>query len=63
MTFNDDYSRCYKVYFLKQKSEVLNKFKEFKEVFSNEREQHIASLRTDNGGEHTPKEFQESLKA
>ena len=30
VTFIDDYSRCCKVYFLKQKNEVLNKFKEFK---------------------------------
>ena len=30
ITFTDDYSRCCKVYFLKEKSEALEKFKNFK---------------------------------
>jgi hypothetical protein len=29
VTFTDDYSRCCAVYFMKQKLEVLEKFKEF----------------------------------
>ena len=32
VTFVDDYSRCVKVYFITQKSEVLQKFKEFEAV-------------------------------
>lgn len=32
VTFIDDYSRCCKVYFIKQKSEVLRKFKEFEDI-------------------------------
>lgn len=63
VTFIDDYSRCCKVYFMKQKSEVLCKFKEFEKILSNECGQKIARLRTDNGGEYTSKEFQEYLKA
>lgn len=62
VTFIDDYSRCCKVYFLKQKNEVLNKFKEFERTFSNECGQSVTRLRTDNGGEYTSKEFQEYLK-
>lgn len=50
-------------YFLKQKNEVLNKFKEFEETFTNECGQAITRLRTDNGGEYMSKEFQEYLKA
>lgn len=61
--FIDDYTRCHKAAFLKQKSEVLNKFKEFKKTFLNECQQNIARLRRDNGGEYTNKEFQEYLKA
>lgn len=63
VTFIDDYSRCCKVYFMRQKSEVLSKFKEFERTFSNECGQRVARLRTDNGGEYTSKEFQEYLKA
>jgi len=63
VTFIDDYSRCSKVYFMKQKSEVLCKFKEFEKTFSNECRQRVTRLRTDNGGEYTSKEFQECLKA
>lgn len=63
VTFIDDYSRCCKVYFMRQKSEVLNKFKEFEKTFSNECGEKVTRLRTDNGGEYTSKEFQEYLKA
>ncbi|KAL7399994.1 hypothetical protein ABVT39_005028 [Epinephelus coioides] len=63
VTFIDDYSRCCKVYFLKQKSEVFSKFKEFEKTFSNECGQKVTRLRTDNGGEYTSSEFQEYLKA
>ena len=63
VTFIDDYSRCCKVYFVRQKSEVFSKFKEFEKTFSNECGQRVTRLRTDNGGEYTSKEFQEYLKA
>ncbi len=63
VTFIDDYSRCCKAYFLKKKSEVLSKFKEFEKTFSNECWQNVTRQRTDNGGEYTSKEFQEYLKA
>ena len=63
VTFIDDYSRCCKVYFMKQKNEVLCKFKEFEKIFTNECGLNVSRLRTDNGGEYTSKEFQEYLKA
>ena len=57
VTFIDDYSRCCAVYFLMHKSEVLEKFKEFEAVTTNESSQRIGTLRTDNGGEYLSKEF------
>ena len=51
VTFTDDYSRCCAVYFMKQKSEVLEKFKEFEAAATNEAGRSIRSSRTDNGGE------------
>ena len=57
MTFIDDYSRYCAVYFLKQKSEVLDKFKEFEAVVTNECGECISTLRTDNGGEYLSRHF------
>ena len=50
VTFIDDYSRCCAVYFLKHKSQVLEKFKEFEADVTNESGQRIGTLQTDNGG-------------
>ena len=36
VSFTDDYSRCSQVYLMKQKSEVLDKFKEFEAEVTNE---------------------------
>ena len=52
VTFIDDYSRCCSVYFLRHKSEVLEKFKELEAITTNESDQRIGTLRTDNGGEY-----------
>lgn len=62
ITFTDDYSRCCKVYFLRQKSEALEKFKEFKATFEKESGESIKALRADRGGEYTSKEFRNYLK-
>ena len=51
IAFIDDYSRCCAVYFLKHKSQVLEKFKEFEADVTNESGQRIGTLRTDNGAE------------
>ena len=57
VSFIDDYSRKTWVYFLKSKDEVLGKFKEFKALVENLSERKIKTLRSDNGGEYTSKEF------
>jgi len=36
VTFIEDYTRCYKVYFMRNKSEVFDKLKEFKLLITNE---------------------------
>ena len=59
VTFIDDYSRCCAVYFIKEKSEVLDKFKEF-QTATNAGSQ-IECLRSDNGGEYSSREFHEYL--
>jgi transposase InsO family protein len=53
----DDYSRKTWLYLLKTKDEVFNKFQEFKAEIENLTNKKIKTLRTDNGGEYTSKEF------
>jgi hypothetical protein len=50
------------VYFLKSKDEVFGKFKEFKALIENLSERKIKTLRSDNGGEYTSKEFVNFVK-
>jgi hypothetical protein len=57
VTFIDDYSRKTWLYLLKTKDEVFNKFQEFKAEIENLTNKKIKTLRTDNGGEYTSKEF------
>ena len=45
VTFIDDYSRKTWIYFLKNKSEVFRKFKEFKSLIKNHSEKRIKTLR------------------
>lgn len=63
VTFIDDYSRYTFVYFMKNKSEVLEKFKEFHAYAMNVGENPIKILRSDNGGEYSSKEFESFLKS
>lgn len=63
VTFIDDYSRCCNVYFMRHKSEVLDKFKEFEAITTNDCGQRIGTLRSDNGGEYLSKEFQAYTKS
>jgi hypothetical protein len=55
--FIDDYSRKTWLYLLKTKDEVFNKFQEFKVEIENLTNNKIKTLRTDNGGDYTSKEF------
>jgi hypothetical protein len=51
VSFIDDFSRNTRLYFLKKKSDVFNKFKEYKALVENQIGKKIKVLRTDNGGE------------
>ena len=62
VTFIDNYSRHTFVYFMKNKSEVLEKFKEFNNYAVNATGKPIKILRSDNGGEYSSKEFESFLK-
>ena len=71
VTFIDDYSRYTHVYFIKHKHEVLDKFKEFVNFTTNVTgrqmktlvtENHVKTLRSDNGGEYGSKVFDAYLK-
>nr|GEW40517.1 retrovirus-related Pol polyprotein from transposon TNT 1-94 [Tanacetum cinerariifolium] len=57
VTFIDDFSRYVWVYFIKNKSDTLAKFKEFKKSAEVEIGKDVRRLRTDNGGEYTFDEF------
>ena len=57
MLFVDDFTRMCWVFFLKEKLEVLKKFKTFKILVENEIGKKLKCLRSDNGGELTSKEF------
>ena len=62
ITFIDDYSRNTWIHFLKAKSEVFEKFKEFKALIKNLSDKKIKTLRSDNGREYTSKEFEAFCK-
>jgi hypothetical protein len=55
--FIDDYSRKMWLYLLKSKYELLSKFQEFKAEIENLTNKKIKTLRKDNGGEYTSKQF------
>jgi hypothetical protein len=55
VSFINDFSRNTWIYFLRKKSEVFDKFKEFKALVENQTEKKIKVLRTDNGGEFCKK--------
>ena len=59
VTFIDDYCRKTWIYFLKAKSEVFERFREFKTLVENQTGKKIRVLRTDNEGEYTSNEFME----
>ena len=62
LSFIDDFSRNTWIYFLKKKSEVFDRFKEFKALVENQTEKKIKVLRIDNVGEFCSKEFEEFYK-
>ena len=57
LTFIDDFSRYTWVFFIKKKSEVLEKFTELKALLENASRKKIKYLRSDNGGEYVVNEL------
>ena len=62
LTFIDDHSRMTVTYFIKNKYEVLGKFKEYLKVSESFTGKKLKRLRSDNGGEYISKEFNEFCK-
>jgi transposase InsO family protein len=62
VSFIDDFSRNTWIYFLRNKSNLFDKFKEFRALVENQTEKKIKVLRTDNGGEFYRNEFKEFCK-
>lgn len=57
LTFTDDFSRMTFLFFLKEKSQVYNKFLEFKKMVENETDCKIKGIRSDNGMEYLASRF------
>ena len=62
MNFIDDYTRMCWVYLLKVKSEAFDTFRNFHLWNKNETQFNIGTLRNDNGGEYTSKDFEKYLQ-
>jgi hypothetical protein len=62
VSFIDDFLRKTWIYFLRKKSEVFDRFKEFKALVENQTEKRFKVLGTDNGGEFSGNEFEEFCK-
>lgn len=62
LTFIDDFSRKNSVYFLKHKSELFGRFKEYKAMVEKQTGRKIKCIRSDNAGENTSNEFKTYLK-
>ncbi|GBP58764.1 Retrovirus-related Pol polyprotein from transposon TNT 1-94 [Eumeta japonica] len=62
LLFVDDASRMAFVYFLKEKNQVLQHFKEFHSMVRNQKGTKIKTLRTDNGGEFCSDMMEKYLK-
>ena len=62
VSFIDDFSRNIWIYFLGNKYEFFERFKEFKALVENQIEKIIKVLRIDNGGEFCGNEFEELCK-
>jgi hypothetical protein len=58
ISFIDEISRNTWIYFLRNKSEIFDRFKEFKALVENQIEKRIKVLRTDNGEEFYGNEFE-----
>jgi hypothetical protein len=62
VSFIDEFLRKTWIYFLRKKSEVFDRVKEFKALVENQTEKQIKVLRSDNGREFRGNEFEEFCK-
>ena len=62
VTFIEDKSRYVWIYILKNKSEVFKKILEWKSMVEKSSGEKVKTLRSDNGGEYTSKEFEDYFK-
>jgi hypothetical protein len=62
VSFIDEFLRNTWIYFLKKKSKVFDRFKEFKALVKKKIEKIIMAFRMDNGGEFYGNEFEEFSK-
>jgi transposase len=62
VSFIDEFSQNTWIYFLRKKSEVFEKFKEFKVLVENQTKRIIKVLRKNDGGEFSGNEFEEFCK-
>jgi hypothetical protein len=62
VSFIDEFSRNTWIYFLGNKFELFDRFKEFKALVENQTEKRIKVLRTDNDGEFCGNKFEEFCK-
>jgi len=62
LTFIDGFSGKTWVYVLKEKKEVLGKFKEFKNLVEKQSECKLKCLKTDKGGEYVSRDFDDYCK-
>ena len=62
LTFTDDYTRHSSVYFLRSKSEVPEKFAEYKALVENQTGHRIKVLRSDNGTEYVNERLSSMLR-
>ncbi|KAL8094563.1 hypothetical protein AgCh_036190 [Apium graveolens] len=63
LTFIDDFNRKSWVYIIKEKSEALDKFKEFKALAEKQSGHYLKTLRSDRGGEYTSNLFRSFCRA
>lgn len=62
VTFIGDHSRWCEVWFLRNKSDVFNAFKEYKVMVENSGGKRVKLLQSDNGKEYLNKQFEDFLK-
>ena len=63
VTFTNDYTHYMYVYMMKNKSEVIDKLREYVEMAENFTGQHVKRIRSDNEQEYVTEEFKAFCKS